>query len=578
MRQTSDPLTLDLAVLPDGTQVTLPHHWTHEPGGMGGSVRYRVAFERPATGETLQAVYLPRVIMAARVSLNGVAIGESGFSGKEVGRYFHTPLLYTFPPTLYAPGNNVLEIEVRAYANRHGRLGQVQVGTESILRTQFDQDYFATNTSQIIGAALALLYVTLLTPVWWIRRESAIGWFVAGSLAWSINGLNFILREAPVPTPLWEWLVHVSVGLVPLCYGLFVFRHIGERYPRLELTIGALALTFIILTSTLMGHASFFDAVSLWQGLMLLFGAFALIRLLLSQRRRHDPALWYVGSALLLIWVLALHDLFSQAVLQGQEEFWLNFASPLLMLSMGGLMVRRFLNAVDTAEKLNATLEGRVQDAQQALAASYQELQTLETERAVQHERERIYKDLHDDVGAKLLGLTLSAQRANQPREADLARSALQDLRDVVSRSARPASPLADLLADHQAEIRQRITTAGLTLEWEVTEQIPSQQVLPNAALQLGRILRETVSNILHHAHAKHVHVAVQCSTDALTIEICDDGDGNALDFTAGRGMNGMLARAAVLGGTLHWGAARPCGCRVLLFAPLPLAVPDASS
>ncbi|TAJ80989.1 MAG: hypothetical protein EPO42_03395, partial [Gallionellaceae bacterium] len=81
-------------------------------------------------------------------------------------------------------------------------------------------------------------------------------------------------------------------------------------------------------------------------------------------------------------------------------------------------------------------------------------------------ERERIYRDLHDDVGAKLLGLAISAQRSNQTQDADLARSALQDLRDVVSRSAHSASRLDNLLANMRAETAQRVQAAGVALDW----------------------------------------------------------------------------------------------------------------
>ena len=51
---------------------------------------------------------------------------------------------------------------------------------------------------------------------------------------------------------------------------------------------------------------------------------------------------------------------------------------------------------------------------------------------AIAAERERIYSDLHDDIGAKLLGLIHSAPN---PLQADSARAILQDLRDVVTRS-----------------------------------------------------------------------------------------------------------------------------------------------
>ena len=73
--------------------------------------------------------------------------------------------------------------------------------------------------------------------------------------------------------------------------------------------------------------------------------------------------------------------------------------------------------------------------AAQVLAACEARLRVVEAEsreQAASQERERIYSDLHDDLGAKLLSLVY---RAESPVQADLARAILQDLRDVVTRS-----------------------------------------------------------------------------------------------------------------------------------------------
>lgn len=181
-------------------------------------------------------------------------------------------------------------------------------------------------------------------------------------------------------------------------------------------------------------------------------------------------------------------------------------------------------------------------------------------------ERERIYRDLHDDVGAKLLGLVISAQRANQPREADLARSALQDLRDVVSRSVQTEICLDNLLADWRVETQQRLDAAGLTLNWRIAT---AQHVLPvntAAALNISRILRESVSNVLRHARASHLNVDLAWHAHKLVFTLQDDGVGLPdAGITGNRGMNSMRTRASALGGMIQWESLTPRGCRVTL-------------
>jgi signal transduction histidine kinase len=238
---------------------------------------------------------------------------------------------------------------------------------------------------------------------------------------------------------------------------------------------------------------------------------------------------------------------------------------------MGLLMVKRFLSAVRTAEDLNASLETRVAAAQQALATSYHELRLLETRRAAQDERERIYRDLHDDVGAKLLGLAISAERASLPREADLARSALQDLRDVVSRSSQATMQLTDLLADLRAETEQRVKAAGLELDWQLPHDDADLTIGAETTLHLSRILREAITNVLRHAQATRISVVTSLQADAFSLEVEDDGKGcDIAHVKAHRGMTGMRSRATVLGGTLEWSPVTPHGCRIALRIPMP--------
>jgi signal transduction histidine kinase len=193
-------------------------------------------------------------------------------------------------------------------------------------------------------------------------------------------------------------------------------------------------------------------------------------------------------------------------------------------------------------------------------------------------ERERIYRDLHDDVGAKLLGLAILAQRANQPQEADLARSALQDLRDVVSRSAHTASWLDNLLADLRSETSQRVQGAGIALDWSLSLSGQALLVSATAALNLSRILREAVTNVLRHACASRVSIDLMQHAKKLTLTIQDDGVGlPASGVRANRGMNSMRTRASALGGNIAWGAPSTGGCSVVIEISLAHIAPEAN-
>jgi signal transduction histidine kinase len=188
-------------------------------------------------------------------------------------------------------------------------------------------------------------------------------------------------------------------------------------------------------------------------------------------------------------------------------------------------------------------------------------------EQAAAQERERIYSDLHDDLGAKLLGLV---HRAPTPEYADAARAILQDLRDVVTRSRGTPGMLEDVLADLRGEAAQRLLAADIALRWEEPDDLPELELDHSRSLHLHRIVREAISNVIRHAHAHALRVRVRVAREELQLELTDDGAGvNAGAMESGAGMRGMRGRAAELEGDIRWTRGTAGGTKILLAVPL---------
>lgn len=198
-----------------------------------------------------------------------------------------------------------------------------------------------------------------------------------------------------------------------------------------------------------------------------------------------------------------------------------------------------------------------------AMLATHQQ----QVDDALARERERIHADLHDDLGAKLLELVYGAA---EPAQADLARSALQDLRDVVSRTRGTAGTLLEVLGDMQAEAHQRLRAVGISLDWQQPDDLPDRPLAPERALHLFRIHREAISNVIRHAQAQALQVVVHAHAAGLHLEITDDGSGMALanGGSPGRGTRNMRARAEELAGRITWRGATAGGTRVILSFP----------
>ena len=171
--------------------------------------------------------------------------------------------------------------------------------------------------------------------------------------------------------------------------------------------------------------------------------------------------------------------------------------------------------------------------------------------RGVESERERIARDLHDDVGAKLLTLI---HESSTERVAAVARAAVAQMREVVSGLRAQPLALGDALADWRAELAERTAAAGCSMSWSQPEDLPPALLSPRQQLNLGRILREAASNALRHAQARAIGVGISHRDEFLRIEMRHDGAvSDPATWRGGTGLTTMRRRAADLGGVIAW-------------------------
>ena len=144
--------------------------------------------------------------------------------------------------------------------------------------------------------------------------------------------------------------------------------------------------------------------------------------------------------------------------------------------------------------------------------------------RGVVEERLRIARDLHDDVGARLLS-GLHRQDLSQTREA--VRGAIGDLRAIVSGLSGRDLPLEAVLADLRHETAERLEAAGLALDWPPVELSDPEATAPYRVYKnLTSAVREVVSNAIRHAGATTVAVSVREVGGRLELTLGDDGVG----------------------------------------------------
>jgi len=126
----------------------------------------------------------------------------------------------------------------------------------------------------------------------------------------------------------------------------------------------------------------------------------------------------------------------------------------------------------------------------------------------------------------------------------------------------RPAHSLADL-----PELVDGVAGAGVDVELELD---PMPHDLPIAvAYAAYRVVQESLTNVLRHSGAGHAIVRVALAEDLLTVEILDDGRTIAPHAASpGHGVQGMMERAAALGGRCEAGVVSGGGWRVRASLP----------
>ncbi|WP_149826411.1 sensor histidine kinase [Streptomyces tailanensis] len=216
--------------------------------------------------------------------------------------------------------------------------------------------------------------------------------------------------------------------------------------------------------------------------------------------------------------------------------------------------------------------------------------------RAVEHERARIARELHDVVTHNVSVMIIQAGAARkimktspeQAGEALLAveaggRAAMTELRHVMglltmSDEGEGTDGSADL-ADTAAELAPqpgldqletlvgRVRDTGLPVDLTVTG--PPRPLPPGLELAAYRVVQEALTNTVKHASGATAAVTVEYGPERLRVEVTDTGGQPGAAAGSGRGLIGLRERLAVYDGTLNTGRRLTGGYRVEALIPL---------
>lgn len=268
-----------------------------------------------------------------------------------------------------------------------------------------------------------------------------------------------------------------------------------------------------------------------------------------------------------------------------------------LILAANALLVRASLSPLDALARVmervdlirtgDRSIDSGNGDLGHLLSTFNQMIDRLESEHATRSahalaaqegERQRIARELHDEIGQSLTVALLSLKRVvdrapEELREEVLntqaaVRASLDDVRQVAHR-LRPGV-LADL--GLESALRSLCSeferSSGVPVRHEIDEGLPD--LGGDIELVLYRVAQEGLTNVARHARASQVRLALTAEDGDLVLEIRDDGRGGEL--REGAGIRGMRERALLIGARLTVEGAPGGGTVVHLVVPAAVA------
>jgi signal transduction histidine kinase len=178
-------------------------------------------------------------------------------------------------------------------------------------------------------------------------------------------------------------------------------------------------------------------------------------------------------------------------------------------------------------------------------------LARLEQQQAMERERMRIARNMHDDIGSKLTKISFLSERLKVERgpagaEGDKIEAIATTSRDllkaldemvwVVNPHNDTLEHLASYLSQHAREYFQ---DTPIECEVRVQSEIPPWNVSAEFRHNLFLAFEESLSNVLKHAGASRVEVHIQFEQGRLNIRVCDNGKGFAPGASNGGGACG---------------------------------------
>jgi len=211
------------------------------------------------------------------------------------------------------------------------------------------------------------------------------------------------------------------------------------------------------------------------------------------------------------------------------------------------------------------------------------EREQAERLRALEAERARIARDLHDDLGSSLAEIAMLSKTRPLPRDSDPGSSTVFDLiaerarrliaaLDVIVWAVDPEENSLQSLADYfNGFVDEYLSHQGIVCRFDIPVEFPEISLDGNLRHDLFLAVKEALHNIVRHAQASEVQFGMTLAGGVLEIVIADNGKGFETTVEHdGHGVKNLSDRLEKLGGTCRIESQTGAGTTVRFQLSLP--------
>ena len=220
-------------------------------------------------------------------------------------------------------------------------------------------------------------------------------------------------------------------------------------------------------------------------------------------------------------------------------------------------------------------------------------IKQLEQQLALDQERARIARDMHDSLAADLTRIAIladMAQRQSSPgadqaqwrKAGELARGLVDGIGELIW-ATNPRNNSLDALASYlRGYASEFAAAAGLRCRFEFPVDVPPIAISGGARRHLFLAVKEALSNVIKHAHASQIVLRFDLANGLVAISVDDDGCGFTIHqspaveepstgppWSGGNGLRNLRERLEAIGGRCVIQSSAGSGTRIRLTAPL---------